>query len=768
MVRWVTSGTRLAHLASAALAARVDTVTRPVQLRNAGSVRPRGSLGAVPFAERQRQAWLQRIEELRREAEALEAAGGAVDEVVDLWLSIADRHPEPDERVDCYRHVLELCPDEPCALEALADVHEDAAEWEPAVRLLSALADAMGTAPRRAEIEHRIGRILWQEFGDDQRAEVHFLHACAMSGSHPPSVRALVRIYRDRGDWEAAAEILMRSEARTVSRSLRMELLLEAAAIHRDHLSRARAAELLETLLSIDPDYVPAVEALAELYCREERWEQAAPLLSRLGSHGDWWEEGAEPGRDDDAEDDALDRLLEPVPELAPSLGFEPAPEPETHSRRATTDILIIEDEVEAVAELEDPAEPLAEEPVDPAELERVWAEELDDEADAAADRAVASADDEMVPVGDDEPTNPAIEIGAAEFEEVVARVRDILAEDPRHEPSYRTLRSIFTGRGLYDQAWCVCAAMNYLGCATSRERLYYETYKPRRVARDGETLTGALWSHIVHPAVDPRVGVVARAIGRDVALMRAHPIRHHGLTAKDRRDIGTDQLALSRALEHAASLLQVDRPDLYLEPDRPGELSVENVVHRGQLSPSLVARGDVLRGRTPSELACIAGSTMTLLRPDFFLMVALPEADELRATWQAAMALANPQDRSLRGADGATDSVRIGLERALSSRARGELALAVNGSGLGFDQLDIAAWRAGVEITAQRVGLILSGDPAVAARALAGAPEAADRAAEIDALLLYAVSDDYFAVRRELDGTIGEGTRAGRLRPAA
>ena len=116
-------------------------------------------------------------------------------------------------------------------------------------------------------------------------------------------------------------------------------------------------------------------------------------------------------------------------------------------------------------------------------------------------------------------------------------------------------------------------------------------------------------------------------------------------------------------------------------------------------------------------------------------------------------------------------DHARAGLDKALSSRARAELALAVNGSGLCFDAIDVAAWREAVDITAQRIGLILCGDPAVSARTLADETAqagASTPAAEIDQLLLYSVSGDYFAVRRQLNGTIGAARCSGQVRPAA
>ncbi len=678
--------------------------------------KPTAALGGIPLGPRQLAAWMRRIEELAEQAEQLEAAGGPVEEVVDLWMHIALRHPDPVAQGDCYRRVLALRPEEPRALEALAGLQEQAGDWEDAARLLSKLADSTDEPGRRVELEHRAGQILWQRLADDERAEAHFLHAFALREPHMPSVIALVQIYRERGDWEGAAELLVRSEARVLSKSLRLELLMEAANIHRDHVTNPRAEELLESALAIDPGHLPAINALADIYRRERRWEEAEAFVEVL--------------EHDDAESATRVRSrLETARAVAEEALLDESP----------TGL------ADACATERDAARASQRGPTQPEELSAV----------------------EIVFEDDQDQTNFELQLGDADVDEVIEEARAKLLENPRHSKSYRVLRAALTKQGRYDPAWCLCATMAYLGYASPREREYYETYKPRRVA---QKLTLELWDRVVHPTMDPRVAVIANAIGRELASMHARSLRHHGLRPGNRRDIDNDQLALSRALERAATLLDVPFPDLYLEPNEPGELSLENTVHRGQLSPSLVARGDALSGRTPSELACIAGHALAFLRPDFFLAVAFATDAELLAAWEAALALARP-GASL-GSGGSeravVDRARASLDKALSSRARAELALAVNGSGLSFDDIDVAAWREAVDVTAQRIGLVLCGDAAVAARTLASSTaKSLPRATETDQLLLYSVSEDYFAVRMGLGGTIDADQGAERAQSA-
>jgi hypothetical protein len=73
--------------------------------------------------------------------------------------------------------------------------------------------------------------------------------------------------------------------------------------------------------------------------------------------------------------------------------------------------------------------------------------------------------------------------------------------------------------------------------------------------------------------------------------------------------------------------------------------------------------------------------------------------------------------------------------------------------------EVDLNKWGHAVEATGHRVGFVLSGDLEVAARMVSmepvtvGGPQAKDKIKE---LVLYSISEEYFAVRQALGITIG------------
>jgi golgin subfamily B member 1 len=87
------------------------------------------------------------------------------------------------------------------------------------------------------------------------------------------------------------------------------------------------------------------------------------------------------------------------------------------------------------------------------------------------------------------------------------------------------------------------------------------------------------------------------------------------------------------------------------------------------------------------------------------------------------------------------------------------QLAMVVSKFLQNAPEVNLAKWGHAVEATGQRVGFIISGDLEVAARmvsaepVIVGGPQVKDKIKE---LVLYSVSEDFFAVRHHLGLTIG------------
>jgi hypothetical protein len=90
-------------------------------------------------------------------------------------------------------------------------------------------------------------------------------------------------------------------------------------------------------------------------------------------------------------------------------------------------------------------------------------------------------------------------------------------------------------------------------------------------------------------------------------------------------------------------------------------------------------------------------------------------------------------------------------VTRALGRKDR--KALALQASRFGFEPFDLPAWRTATLRAGDRFGLLVAGDPAAAAAALAGGARAvAGNLAALD-LLGFALGESYPALRRAVEG---------------
>src|SRR5262249_25206143 len=154
------------------------------------------------------------------------------------------------------------------------------------------------------------------------------------------------------------------------------------------------------------------------------------------------------------------------------------------------------------------------------------------------------------------------------------------------------------------------------------------------------------------------------------------------------------------------------------------------------------------------TEIAASAGAMLALLRPAYYLRLALISVDELEAVLAAAARivgkkLGRPELESAVTAFAAEIQPR--LTRSVATAQPGLIERLP-------DAPDLTRWRNAVDATAQRAGLLVAGDLAAATRMVAsettapGSPRPNQRVAE---LVAYSVSPEYFAARRHLDVTV-------------
>jgi hypothetical protein len=326
-----------------------------------------------------------------------------------------------------------------------------------------------------------------------------------------------------------------------------------------------------------------------------------------------------------------------------------------------------------------------------------------------------------------------------------------------------KTLRRLLMELRQYDKAWCVSAAASFLRKGDPEEQQFYEQYKPKVFTRARARMTEELWKLVYHADEDRYISAIFAAVSQAVAAARAREHKDWGLKRKDRRDVANDQVLFSRVFNYVNQVLGVPTPELYLRPESPGEMELANAKEKGQLVPSLVVASGLVQGRPEKELAYVIAKRLTFMRPDHFVRwpTVVPTVGELKIVFLAALKLIQPKFEVKQDIAKDVGQYLAHFQRSVADQQKEALGAVVQRFVTNKGEADIHKWANAVDMTATRMGFLICNDLEVATRIVQTEPVSigvADPKEKIRDLVLWSVSDEYFALREHLGLVIGQG----------
>ena len=208
------------------------------------------------------------------------------------------------------------------------------------------------------------------------------------------------------------------------------------------------------------------------------------------------------------------------------------------------------------------------------------------------------------------------------------------------------------------------------------------------------------------------------------------------------------------RVLRYVAQTLELPAPDVFFRDADPQSLSLLNLQEKGILTPAFVIGRGITQRASEHEVVFEMAKRMAFLRPQRFLRCAVPSASALDVVLRSALALGGSGIGA--GAhngevDKMTDQLRRLVPRTVAEQmaAVGRQLLSARG-----EVIDMEAWMGAADLSAGRVGFVLSNELPAAARVLSTEPPSTSPLAakqRVKDLLSYSVSEDYFAVRKFL-----------------
>ncbi|HEU0034943.1 MAG TPA: tetratricopeptide repeat protein [Kofleriaceae bacterium] len=331
---------------------------------------------------------------------------------------------------------------------------------------------------------------------------------------------------------------------------------------------------------------------------------------------------------------------------------------------------------------------------------------------------------------------------------EVKDRAAKLVEVDPTNPDVYRVLGKTALDEGRIDEAWCVARALVVLKQANSQEEALYRRYQAQEVSKARGILDDDTWANVRHPEEDRTISGVFALTWEAAVALKAGPAKSFELKEKERMPVEDGTGVVAKIFRHAARVLNVSLPDVYVQPRRSGRLLLANCIDKGRLAPAVIVGRDLMTGYRDTEIAASVGSMLALLKPAYYLKLTLASADELEAALQAAAQLVGRKLGRPQLEPFATP-ILAELQKRITRPAAEALLGLVNRLP---DQPDLARWRMAVDAAAQRAGLLISGELAATARMLSTEASLGGRPNQrIQDLVAYSVSPAYFAVRRHL-----------------
>lgn len=662
-----------------------------------------------------------------------------------------------------YRTALQRAPEHLVAAIALCEAGLRAGDREAAAEG----AEAEAAASR--EPEHRLAASvlageLALERGDEQRASEYFraaLSAQPLLGRPLQRLRELLAAGGRHAELVELLELRLAAEQRPTAR----------AALHRDlaglYLSELddseRAREQLEPLLELVPDDRAALDQLADLCERAERWSDAANALIRR----------ARLERDRAALRAYLLRLGRIYHEHEPD------------ARRAIASLrkaLSLDgNDLEALGRLSsiyiqqldfEPALQLSERlyEVDPDPQRRVdhllqiatiYEDGLRDahRAGQALRRAMELAPADLKAIGatcgfyarQGDQRSVMIHLDRA-----VATMRSRLAEDPFEEFAYRALFQIFGWRKSPDGCLCAAQVLDALGYAGSEQQAFIDGHGSGVGAAGAELGASEHDERLFHADVPGGFRQIFKLLREVFDKVRPGDLRGVGVARGDR--VSNPEHPLRLILDPLAGDFGVAGYDLYISERQAEALIVENTA-----KPSIVLGKAMVGDASEDEIRFIGGRSFWLISRAMILPSRLPPEDLeilVAAVVRHYVPEFEPPDVNLQLLR------KVSRQVSIPRRLRQELMpFALECSG---HRIDLRSLHAAVIHSANRAGLLACRSVLAACSVLrreAGRLDPARDAAELRALLQdnpqveqllrFSVSDEHLRLRRDMNMAI-------------
>lgn len=689
----------------------------------------------------------------------------AADVARDVSVRCGDayRHLEQYDRAQrAYLNAKAFASDDREVLERVAEVTFDMGAPDEAAELYRDVYKKFG----KDLVGQEKGRVLWR-FGDSLRkagdlgeAKMHLNEAADLMPDDPAPLRSLKELYASQEKWDEVVRTLRR-RMEAAPDGERFELLVEAGDVLLTKVGdKSKASKSYVAALELRADDRNLLTKLMAVYSESKDWSRLVEVILRIAELVDdaaqlakYYHTAAaichfELNRLDDAADYYEQALEHDALMLKSFDGLVNALNGKSEWDRLEE---VYRQRLKLLGE--------GAEAKDRAHLYDQLGELLVHRLERSGDATEAFEEAQKIDPGNRRRAEQLASIYSAEpkryFQKAVTVHGGLLALNPYRIESYQALRKLYTEAKKPDESWCTCQALTVLKNAEPDEEGFFKKHRTREPAAATNPFTSELWTrYIIHPAQDPLLTDIFSTIAPAVIATSSQDLASLGMTEKDKRDAATDEADLARTLHYAAGVMGVALPDIFYRKKDAGGLSFIFT------DPPAIGMGKgALAGGPSNALAFVAGRHLSFLYGAHYLRMLVPTGSGLRAWLLASIKTAVGQFPVPKNLAKSVDEHLASFKKNLPVPERERLRSHVQKLLAAAPELDLKKWVAAVDLTADRVGYILSNDLEIATTLVRASPEGSagvPQKERLKELHIYAVSEKYLALRHKIGIAIG------------
>jgi hypothetical protein len=215
-----------------------------------------------------------------------------------------------------------------------------------------------------------------------------------------------------------------------------------------------------------------------------------------------------------------------------------------------------------------------------------------------------------------------------------------------------------------------------------------------------------------------------------------------------------------SKLFYYVSQVLALPLPEVFLlEDGKQTDIQLANFVEKDQLIPSFVVRPNLLQGKNERETrSCRRAASPSCGRSTTSSSCCRRTPSSRwrscrRSSWCSRASRSRPDAAPL------VAQYLPEMQKRLTPQIAEHLAVVVNRFLQAAPEVNLAKWGHAVDAASQRAGFVLCGDLETAARLISaepvtvGGPQVKDKIKE---MVLFSISEEYFAVRAQMGLTIG------------